>query len=87
MRIRIVLFTVDSLTLSSLLFETNHPYPMSSPYLLSDMLHHSGHSPAQRTDNVSDGYSPETTGSSGVDRRWGVFTFNPGSQLPKFVTS
>jgi hypothetical protein len=30
---------------------------MSSPYLLSDMLHHAGHSPAQRTDNVSDGYS------------------------------
>jgi hypothetical protein len=51
-------------------------HPMSSPYLLSDMLHHSGHSPVQRTDNVSEGYSPEATGSSGVDRRWGVSYFN-----------
>ena len=41
-------------------------HPMSSPHLLLDMLHHAGHSPAQRTDNVSDGYSPETTGSSGM---------------------
>jgi len=51
---------------------------MSSPHLLLDMLHHAGHSPAQRTDNVSEGYSPETilrdtTGGSGVDRRWGVY--------------
>ena len=61
---------------------------MSSHYHLSDMLHHAGSSPAQRTDNVSDDYSPEATGSSGVDRRWGVFfTFNLGSQLPKFVTN
>ena len=45
---------------------------MPSPHLLLDMLHHAGHSPAQRTDNVSEGYSPEATGGNGVDRRWGV---------------
>ena len=48
---------------------------MSSPRLLSDMLHHAGHSPAQRTDNASDDYSPEATGSSGVIAV-GVFIYN-----------
>jgi hypothetical protein len=37
---------------------------MSSPYLLSDMLHHSGHSPVQRTDNVSDDYSLKQQGAA-----------------------
>ena len=58
---------------------------MSSPYLLSDMLHHAGHSPAQRTDNVSEGYSLKQQGAAELIAA-GVFffTFNLGSQLPKF---
>ena len=42
----------------------NTLYPMSSPYLLSDMLHHVGHSPAQRADNVSEGYSLKQQGAA-----------------------